>query len=313
LDRSGSRCIIVLEEDDMRIRRIVSALILIPVFAVSRASGQSPAPLLVDVDWLAQHLADRDLVVLHVGDAADYAEHLPGARLITEDDVSRPHDHSNLKDMMLELPDAATLRAKVAGFGISDTSRIVVYAGRNTAVQSATRIVFTLDYLGLGARTSLLNGGYAAWTRAGKPVTSAVPPPARGTLTAAIHEGLVADAAFVASVPARPGHKLVDARAPVFYKGIEPTMNGKAGHIPGAVNIPFTEMIDTNLMIDRTRIAGAFARAGVEPGETVVAYCHVGQQATAVIFAARLLGHPVVLYDGAFQDWAVNHRGTVEK
>ena len=297
----------------MRIREIVSALIFIAVVAVSRASGQSTAPLLADVDWLAQHLTDRDLIVLHVGDAADYAEHLPGARLITEDDVSRPHDHSNLKDMMLELPDAATLRARLAGFGISDSSRIVVYAGGNTAVQSATRIVFTLDYLGLGARTTLLNGGYAAWKRAGKAVTAAVPPMARGKLTTAPNDGLVVDAAFVASVPSRPGHRLVDARAAVFYKGIEPTMNGKAGHIPGAINIPFTEMTDTNLMIDRTRVAGAFARAGVKPGETIVAYCHVGQQATAVIFAARLLGHPVVLYDGAFQDWAVNQRGAVEK
>ena len=141
----------------MRIREIGSALIFIAVVAVSVASGQSTAPLLVDVDWLAQHLTDRDLIVLHVGDAADYAEHVPGARLITEDDVSRPPDHSNLKDMMLELPDAATLRGKVAGFGIFDTSRVIVYAGRNTAVQSATRIVFTLDYLGLGDRTSLLN------------------------------------------------------------------------------------------------------------------------------------------------------------
>jgi thiosulfate/3-mercaptopyruvate sulfurtransferase len=297
----------------MHIRRIVSALILIVLLATSRASAQSAAPLLVDVDWLAQHLTDRDLVLLHVGDGADYTEHLPGARLITEDDVSRPHNHSNLKDMMLELPDVATLRARIAGFGISNTSRIVVYAGQNSGVQSATRIVFTLDYLGLGGRTSLLNGGYAAWKRAGKPVTASIPPPARGTLTAPTLDALVVDAAFVTSVPSKPGYKLVDARAAVFYKGIEPTMNGKAGHIPGAINIPFTEITDTSMMMDRDRLAGLFARAGVKPGETVVAYCHIGQQATAVIFAARLLGHPVVLYDGAFQDWAVNDRGAVEK
>ena len=214
---------------------------------------------------------------------------------------------------MLELPDAATLRAKIAALGISDTSRIVVYFGKDTQLQSATRIVFTLDYLGLGSRTSLLNGGFAAWKRAGQPTTATVPAPARGTLTAPTHDALVADAAFVTSVPSRPDHRLVDARAAVFYKGIEPTMNGKAGHIPGAISIPFTALTDANLMIDRTRVAEVFARAGVKPGDTVVAYCHVGQQATAVLFAARLLGHPVVLYDGAFQDWAVNNRGAVEK
>jgi thiosulfate/3-mercaptopyruvate sulfurtransferase len=90
-------------------------------------------------------------------------------------------------------------------------------------------------------------------------------------------------------------------------------MNGKAGHIHGAINIPFTDVTDTNFMFDRARLAALFERAGVKTGDTIVAYCHVGQQATAVIFAARLLGHPVRLYDGAFQDWAVNDRGPVEK
>jgi thiosulfate/3-mercaptopyruvate sulfurtransferase len=132
-------------------------------------------------------------------------------------------------------------------------------------------------------------------------------------VTAAPRPALVVDAAFVSSVPSRPGYKLVDARAPVIYKGIEPTMGGKAGHIRGAINIPFTEITDTSMRIDKSRLASLFERSGVKPGDTIVAYCHVGQQATLVLFAARLLGHPVMLYDGSFQDWAVNNRGPVDK
>jgi thiosulfate/3-mercaptopyruvate sulfurtransferase len=295
-------------------RTLVPAFITTLILTASAASGQSAAPMLVDAEWLSQHLADRDLVILHVGDEGEYRrEHISGARLITEEDLSRPHDHSNLKDMMLELPDAPTLRARVSRFGISDTSRIVVYFGQQGLMQSATRIVFTLDYLGLGARTSLLNGGLAAWKRAGKPITGMVPPAARGNLSTPARENLVVDAAFVSSLPSRQGYKLIDARAPVFYKGIEPTMNGKAGHIRGAINIPFTDVTDTNMMFDRERLTVLFERAGVKPGDTIVAYCHVGQQATAVMFAARMLGHQVMLYDGAFQDWAVNDRGPVEK
>jgi thiosulfate/3-mercaptopyruvate sulfurtransferase len=302
------------KERDMPSRTVVPVFIITLILAASAASGQSAAPLLVDADWLSQHLGDRDLVVLHVGDDGEYRrEHIPGARLITEEDVSRPHNHSNLKDMMLELPDVATLRARVSEFGVSDTSRVVVYFGKDGPVQSATRIIFTLDYLGLGARSSLLNGGLAEWKRAGKPVTGVAPPAARGKLAAPTHENLVVDAAFVSSVSSRPGYKLIDARAPVFYKGVEPTMNGKAGHIRGAINFPFTDVTDAKMMFDRDRLAGVFERAGVKPGDTIVAYCHVGQQATAVLFAARLLGHPVMLYDGAFQDWAVNDRGPVEK
>ena len=63
----------------------------------------------------------------------------------------------------------------------------------------------------------------------------------------------------------------------------------------------------------KARVEALFRQAGVRPGDTVVVYCHIGQQATAVIFGARLLGHTVALYDGAFQDWAVNNRGPVEK
>jgi thiosulfate/3-mercaptopyruvate sulfurtransferase len=294
-------------------RTIMSALATLAI-AAAPAPGQEAPGLLVDVAWLSGHLGDRDLVILHAGDKAGYeAGHIPGARFITEEDVAAPHDMSNPRDMMLELPAAETLRAKVASFGISDDSRIVVYFGKNGGVPSATRIIFTLDYLGLGGRTSLLNGGLGAWQGAGKMVTTVVPAPAAGKLSARPVNPVVVDAAFVSSVAQRPNHTLVDARAAVFYTGIQPTMAGKAGHIPGAVNIPFTEITDTQLLIDRTRMEALFRKAGVKAGDTVVAYCHVGQQATAVIFAARLLGHRTVLYDGAFQDWAVNNRGAVEK
>jgi len=297
----------------MRINRLVSALACVAMLSLP-ALAQEPSSLLVDIDWLSQHVNDRGLVILHVGNRQEYdAGHIPGARFITEEDVAAPHDHSNPKDMMLELPPVDALRAKVASFGISDDSRIVVYFGKNGGVPSATRIVFTLDYLGLGDRTSLLNGGLAAWQRAGKTVTAAAPPVVAGKLSARPPKSLVVDAEFVKSVRQRPNHTLVDARAAVFYQGIQPTMNNLSGHIPGAVNIPFTEITDTELRIDRARIEGLFRKAGVKPGDTVVAYCHVGQQATAVVFAARLLGHPVVMYDGAFQDWAVNNRGPVEK
>jgi len=282
------------------------------VMLCAPAAAQTPASLLVDVDWLSQHLSDRNLVVLHVGDRADYdTGHIPGAHPISEDDVSKPHDMAR-GDLMLEMPAAADLRATLASRGISDNSRIVVYLGKGLGVQSATRIVLTLDYMGLGEQTSLLNGGLAAWVRGGKPITKDPPRVTPGTLSVRATKPLIVDAEFVKTVGSRANHTLIDARAPVFYQGIEPTF-GKNGHIPGAINIPFTDVVDGEQKVDRARLEGLFARAGVKPTDTVVAYCHVGQQATAVIFAARLLGHPVLLYDGAFQDWASANRGPVEK
>jgi thiosulfate/3-mercaptopyruvate sulfurtransferase len=272
------------------------------------ASGQNAAPLLVDAAWLSQHINDRDLVVLHVDDEAEYKTgHVPGARFITMQNVARANS-----ELVLELPPPEDLRARLQAFGISDDSRIVLYYGKNGGFASATRIILTLDYIGLGNQTSLLNGGMAAWTRAGQSLTAALPKVVPGRLSARPTKNAVVDAAFVNSVASRPAHTLVDGRAAVFYTGINETY-GKAGHIPGAVNIPFTQIIDSELMVDRARIEGLFRAAGVKPGDTVVAYCHIGQQGTAVVFGARLLGHPVVLYDGSMQDWATNNRGAVTK
>ena len=277
--------------------------------------AQKADPLLVNTDWLTAHLKDRNLVLLHVGPKKDYdAGHIPGARYIQMEDVSLPMDHEHMADteIMLELPVADDLRKKVASFGISDDSRIIVYYSGEGIFQSATRIVFALDYLGLGDHTSILNGGMPAWQHAGKPLTAEVPRIAPGKLTPKPTKNVVADAAVVKAVSQHPNEKLVDARAAVYYNGIEPTFH-QSGHIPGAISIPYTQILDGNLTLDRDQVAKLFSSAGIKPGDKIVAYCHIGQQATAVVFAARLLGYPVMLYDGAFQDWAVNKRGPVEK
>ena len=276
------------------------------------AAPAAAGPLLVEPDWLAQRLSDRQVVVLHVGSRAGYdAAHIPGARHITEEDVARPHDMAK-GELMLELPEAAALRATLAARGISDDTTVIVYADKDTPLQSATRILFTLDYLGLGRQSSLLNGGLAAWQAAGRATTTAAPAVTPGRLSARPTSSNVVDAAFVQSLAAgRAGYVLVDARAPVFYAGTEPTF-GKRGHIPRAVSIPFSSISDARGRITVDDLKRTFAAAGVKPGDTVVAYCHVGQQATAVVLAARLLDIPVVLYDGAFQDWASNNRGAVE-
>jgi thiosulfate/3-mercaptopyruvate sulfurtransferase len=102
-----------------------------------------------------------------------------------------------------------------------------------------------------------------------------------------------------------PGVRIIDARSPVFFEGVGmPEHNAPAGHLPGAHNIPFTSLMNDSLQVlplaDLSRI---FSDAGVQTGDTVAAYCHVGMQATVVIFAARLLGYPAVLYDGSANEW----------
>lgn len=278
-------------------------LALLPLLPAAGTALQEEPGLTVSEEWLAAHLNDENLVILHVGDGEGYqAGHIPGARLISLGAISAPVE-ADSNDLRLEMPSSEDLRAAFEGFGVHDDSRIVVYFGTDW-VTPATRVVFTLDYLGLGDRTSFLDGGMPAWTGAGRPLSKEVPEVAEGHLTPREVRGeLLVDAAFVQDFPGDRGHQLVDARDLVFYDGTRPT-NDREGHIPGAASVPFTQAVDEDLVWDQEKLAEAFRAAGIQAGDTVVAYCHIGQQATTVLFGARLLGHPVKLYDGSFQDWA---------
>jgi len=113
------------------------------------------------------------------------------------------------------------------------------------------------------------------------------------------------------------GAKFVDGRATAYYDGVEVGgahgQRDRVGHIKGARSVPFTEITDERLMLkSQAELQALFDRAGVAPGDTVIGYCHIGQQATAMLFAARLLGHPVLLYDGSFQDWSRGDDAPVE-
>lgn len=286
---------------------VLAAIAAGPAPAIAQAP--SPTPLLVDAEWLADHANDRNIVVLHVDDEREYtAGHVPGARYVALQRLARTPGPDN--PLTLELPPPDDLRTRLQSLGISDDSRIIVYGGTNGGFQSATRVILTLDHAGLGGQTSLLNGGLTAWKRLNRRVTTDAPTVTPGTLSARPTKQVVVDAEYVKTIAQKPAHILADGRAAAFYTGVQPTM-GVAGHIPGAVSLPFTEITNSEMMVDRARLEAMFKAAGVKPGDTVIAYCHIGQQATTVVFAARLLGHPAMLYDGSMQDWTSNKRGEV--
>lgn len=283
---------------------VVTALIPVSV----RAQSDPRASLLVSTTWLAQHLRDPNLVVLHVGDRNEYAaEHIPGARHVTFDDISIS-EHQKPGALMLQMPEPADLRNKLEQLGISSDSRIVVYYAKDW-VTPATRVVFTLDHAGLGEQTSLLDGNLDLWKQEKRAVTNEVPAKKVGKLAALRIKPNVVDGEWVKNNVGKPGISVVDGRAAAFYDGVQ-TGRGmhaphKTGHIPGAKSVPFTETTDTKLRLkSRDELAALFTRAGVKPGDTVVGYCHIGQQATGMLFAARSLGHKVMLYDGSFEDWS---------
>jgi thiosulfate/3-mercaptopyruvate sulfurtransferase len=265
---------------------------------------------LVTTAWLAAHLADPHLVILHVGRADTYAQHIPGAQR-TDLSILSANAGPNMDTTALavEMLPSDVLRSRLESYGITDRSTVVVYAGNQTssAVTSATRVVFTLRVAGLGRNAALLDGGLPVWKSEGRSLTDVVPHPSPGHITATPMPSLVVDAEWVKSHLERPGIVVVDARDHRFYDGSEQG-ESRYGHIPSAHNLPFNEIFDeAGKVKSSAALQSLFQNAGAQPGDTIVAYCHIGMQATAVLFAADHIGYPVKLYDGSFQDWSARN------
>ncbi|MEO5798290.1 MAG: rhodanese-like domain-containing protein, partial [Gemmatimonadales bacterium] len=255
--------------------------------------------LVISPQAAAKFVNDGKTVFLQVGEKKSYdQEHVPGARFVTLNTISAPRVAGGLA---LEMPGDDSLRLALQRLGISDDSRVVVMFSDEWGSPS-TRVLFTLGYAGLGANAYLMDGGVEAWKRAGLPLTADVPTPSPGRITRRTIPSLIVDHSYVESMTqaARPGHaRLVDGRDSVFFAGTS-TDRVKVGHIPGAVSLPFGTFTDDSMRIlPKTQIEKIFLAAGIAPGDTVVAYCHIGQQGTMVLWAARIAGHPVKLYDGS--------------
>ena len=279
-----------------------TSVVMVAMFAYPLASQAQAARFespIVSTQWLAEHLNDPNVVVLHLASIRrDYtAGHIPGARFLWFNDVA-----PSTPDLNTELPSVAHLDSLFESLGVSDNSQVVIYGQTITPI--VARVFMTLDYLGAGDRAAVLDGGLAAWKADGRPVSTETPKVTRGKFTPHVHSDAVVNADFVKANIDKPGIRILDARTPNFYTG-EGGGGPRPGHVTSAQNIPFTTLTDSaGKMKDRSTIAGLFTAAGVQPTDRVVTYCHVGQQASLLFLAAKYVGIKPSLYDGSFEDWS---------
>jgi len=285
---------------------VTAGLAVVTVLGAAAIARVQAAPardsMVVTTEWVAQHLKDADLVLLHVGEKQDYdAAHLPGAQFLPREAFGIRDAESNLT---LQLPPLPALVERLGALGVSDTTRVVLYFGTDWVTPTA-RAYVTFDYLGLGDRTSIMDGGLPAWRAEHRPVTADVVPPRAGRFTPRPRADIVADLSYVQSHLREPGTVVVDSRTPEFFAGEKPGSMPRAGRIPGARNIPFSSLVaDDNKLKDAASLRAIFAEQGAVEGKSLITYCHIGQQASLGYFVAKYLGFPVRLYDGSFEEWS---------
>jgi thiosulfate/3-mercaptopyruvate sulfurtransferase len=275
---------------------ITSALIL-----ASFVSFSQETPILVSAQWLNEHKQDQKLVILQVGFLQyDYDnEHIAGAQFLWPAWLAPDSPYG-----AYNMPDAKAATTLLQGYGINNDSRVIVVHTRGE-VSPAARMFLTLENLGLKGKVSFLNGGLEAWKKEGYPVTKEFSSAKKGNFTVK-PGGLLVDKNYVLkTLDNADKGVIVDARATRYYDG-EPTGNPRDGHIKGAKNIPYMDMVDQTSYQFKTveELSGYFTPVLPDKSKEVVTYCFIGQTASVIYMTGRILGYEMKLYDGSMQEWS---------
>ena len=302
----------------MNIRTLAaSALAFALVGAAGAAAANcgghgTPETMIVSPKWLAANLKDPNLVILAVGDKKDYdAAHIPGSQFIETKEVTE----KGPTGLTFELPPMDRLAEAFGKHGVSNDSRVVVYRLTDWLTPAA-RILLTLDAMGLGRNASMLDGNLEIWKAEGGAVTADVPAVKPGKVEPCPQQDVIATLDDVKSSLHRSGVRILDARSPEAYHGDPKTARAgyRAGHIEGAGNLHYDSLLTENGKLrPLSELQSKFAAAGVKPGDRVVTYCFIGQQASALYWISRYAGYDTRLYDGSMDEWSRHEELPVEK
>jgi thiosulfate/3-mercaptopyruvate sulfurtransferase len=251
---------------------------------------------LVETAWLREHLGDDGLVVVDchfvlgqpgAGEAAWLSGHIPGAAYL---DVDRDLAGEPGERGRHPLPAAADFEAAARGAGIGRRSRVVAYdeAGEG----GAARLWWLLRHFG-HEDVAVMNGGLGAWRAEGGPLRPGPEEVEPGDFAARPREGDTVSADDLSG----GSFRLLDARAPERFRGETEPIDPVAGHIPGALNVPFAEVAPQGRFLPADRLG---ERIGAEP---FVAYCGSGVTACTLLLAGELAGVEGRLYPGSWSEW----------
>ncbi|MGA8389469.1 MAG: 3-mercaptopyruvate sulfurtransferase [Pseudolabrys sp.] len=263
---------------------------------------------LKSTEWLAGELGKPDVAVIDGSyylptqnrDArAEYvAAHIPGAVFF---DINAVADHSTELPHMLPGPDQ--FGAAAGDLGISEKDTIVVYD--STGLYSAPRVWWTFRIFG-ASNVYILEGGLPTWKAEGRPTEAGTVKRPKKKFNAEMDTGAVAMLTDVQIALNDQSAQVIDARSAGRFAGREPEPRAglRSGHMPGALNLPFAEIVENGRLASPERIAQAFKKAGIDTEKPVITSCGSGVTAAILTLGLETLGKkPGRIYDGSWSEW----------
>ena len=232
---------------------------------------------------------------------SEYAQgHIPGAVFLDLDEVSETH--SSLPHM---LPQSDEFAVHMSALGLDEGDDLIVYDGSGTNL-SAARIWWMFRVFG-HSKVAVLDGGMGKWRSEGRPLEQGMVHLPPGHFSAGLDQRAIRDLAAMRANLKHPGEQVVDLRPAGRFRGEEPEPRPgiRSGHLPGSINLPFTELVSPDgTILPLGSLRRRLEAAGIDLSQPIVATCGSGTSACTLVLALELLGHrDTAIYDGAWTEW----------
>ncbi|MDN3637284.1 rhodanese-like domain-containing protein [Simiduia curdlanivorans] len=259
-------------------------------------------PLIIEPAQLAQELSNPKLLLIDLCNEQTYhAGHIPNAHSVLPQEIM-----AGTPPAVGKQPDEARLTALFSRLGLTAEHHVVVYDDEGGGW--AGRMIWLLDVIG-HQKYSYLNGGLLAWKAENRDLTDAMPQPQPVPYKLYVNHQFTVDIEDILPQLGNKDFVVWDARSPAEYRG-EKVFAQKAGHIPGAINCEWTQLMDQQRQLRiRDDAKTLLANLGIDRSKTIITHCQTHHRSGFTYLVGKTLGFSIRAYSGSWSEWG-NHPDT---